>query len=296
MKDGDRRIPVAISSCLLGERVRYDGDHKRDRFIAGALAERFEFVPICPEVAIGMGVPRTPVRLIESGTSVKAISVGENARDYTGRLRLYGKERAADAASLCGYLFKAKSPSCGLRDASVQLSNGDAQKTSGLYAREIVAAAPDLPVEDEAGLSDVGAAHSFLERVHVRHGWQSLERPVSLEALGAFHQRHALSALSRSAGLHLELERILAQAKRATADDLADEYFACLMRGLAPPPDIEGCLRAFRSASRFTATSWPNPYPSSLLREWATCHGKNILRNRSTVEGYVAILADIRED
>lgn len=170
------RIPVGISSCLLGEPVRYDGGHKYDATIANHLSGLFIFRPFCPEVAIGLGVPREPIQLVRSNAGFKVQGVARPGLDVTEPLRQYGEQVAVDAADLCGYIFKARSPSCGLVQVESVDETGRVPQTNGIgaYADALTQARPDLPVIDEAALQKQVRRDDFIDQVfdYYRHQQQ----------------------------------------------------------------------------------------------------------------------------
>jgi uncharacterized protein YbbK (DUF523 family) len=179
------RPRVGISRCLLGDEVRHDGTHKRDQAVIDALGPFVEWVPVCPEVETGMGTPREPVHLVmnavtsgagtgATGTAIRLVGV-QSGVDWTGRMREWAADRlrTLTALSLCGYVFKARSPSCGMR--AVPIHDGDAIRTGqGLFAHGLIGALPDLPVADEEMLAHPGAREDFLERVRRKHARFSL--------------------------------------------------------------------------------------------------------------------------
>jgi uncharacterized protein YbbK (DUF523 family) len=160
-------LRIGISSCLLGDEVRFDGGHKRAAALIAALDPYVEWVRVCPEVELGMGVPREPVQLVGSAEGTRMIAVHSRI-DHTEGMREYAARRASQlaAARLSGYILKAKSPSCGLRDVSVHDDAGRVVATgTGLFADALRAALPELPVEDELRLEDPGVRNAFLSRV-----------------------------------------------------------------------------------------------------------------------------------
>jgi uncharacterized protein YbbK (DUF523 family) len=182
------RPRVGISRCLLGDEVRYDGTHKRDQAVIDALGPFVEWVPVCPEVEIGMGTPREPVHLVTNGvtngvtdgmtngagagaagTAIRMLGV-QSGVDWTGRMRAWAADRLATLTvlALSGYVFKARSPSCGIR--AVPIHDGDETRPGqGLFAHALIDALPDLPVADEEMLADPRAREDFLERVRRKH-------------------------------------------------------------------------------------------------------------------------------
>lgn len=182
------RIVVGVSACLLGERVRYDGDHRRDPFVATDLARQFELVPVCPEVAIGLGVPRPPIRLVTGAGGVRVRGVADDALDVTERLRGLAAELSPRLARLSGYVFKSGSPSCGIRDVKrFDASGAWSADGVGEYAREVMLRCPWLPVIDEVGLVSPAARAEFVERVYALRRWQDRhpgEVPEITEPMG----------------------------------------------------------------------------------------------------------------
>jgi len=164
------RPRIGISSCLLGDEVRFDGGHKRDVSLVDALGPHVRWVRVCPEVELGLGIPREPVRLVSVGQAIRMVAV-ETRLDHTDAMRAYATRRVRELAraDLSGYILKAKSPSCGLRDVDLvmdDVAGAVRAKGMGLFAAALREALPDLPVEDEAGLTTADARQSFLARVH----------------------------------------------------------------------------------------------------------------------------------
>jgi FdhD protein len=165
-----RGLRIGISSCLLGDEVRFDGGHKRDAPLLEAFAPHVEWVRVCPEVEIGMGVPREPVRLVQSGAELRMIAV-HTGTDHTEAMREFAARRvqALAAMDLRGYVLKSDSPSCGLHGVKVfDVNGGDAEparRGTGLFAAALTSAFPDLPIAEERQLADPASRASFLDRV-----------------------------------------------------------------------------------------------------------------------------------
>jgi uncharacterized protein YbbK (DUF523 family) len=177
---------VGISRCLLGEAVRHDGGHKRDSCLIERLGPYVEWVPVCPEVEVGMGTPREPIHLVRAdrGTAsppVRLIGV-HSGTDWTERMHEWSRRRVAELArmGLAGYVLKAESPSCGLNDVRVT-EGSDVRRTGrGLFARALLEGIPNLPVEEETRLKDARARESFLGRVLAYH--RASARPAGAES------------------------------------------------------------------------------------------------------------------
>jgi len=167
MADIPVKIPVGISSCLLGEAVRYDGGHKYDPLINTQLAELFEFRPFCPEVAIGLGVPREPIQLVRTDRGIRVRGVRHPDVDVTDQLQQAGNNRAREFADLCGYIFKARSPSCGLEGVPTWTEPGEQTGLygSGAFAAALMSTRPGLAVTDETRLQNPELRVQFIEAV-----------------------------------------------------------------------------------------------------------------------------------
>ena len=171
MNDYPGKVPVGISSCLLGEQVRYDGGHKYDLLINTQLAGLFEFRPCCPEVAIGLGIPRKPIQLVRTDLGIRVREINNPDIDVTRKLQIYGNSLARKFADVCGYIFKARSPSCGIEGVATwtQQGNQAALDGTGAFAAALLRAHPDLPVTDESRLQDAVLREHFIECVFSRY-------------------------------------------------------------------------------------------------------------------------------
>lgn len=228
-------IRIGISSCLVGQRVRFDANHKQDNYILGTLGEFFEFVPVCPEVAIGMGVPRPTIRLMGEPEAPRAVGVKDNSLDVTDKLIRYGRQQARELTDLTGYIFKSKSPSCGMERVKLYTDKGGvSSKGVGLYAREFMAAHPLLPCEEEGRLGDPMLRDNWLERVFAWRRWQELKRQrLTARALIDFHTRHKLALVAHGPKHYKELGRMIAGAGKGPVRPLADAYIEKFMAALS---------------------------------------------------------------
>ncbi|MBI3771510.1 MAG: DUF523 domain-containing protein [Gammaproteobacteria bacterium] len=157
----NNRLRIAVSACLLGESVRYGGGHKRHAFIVEQLAKQCEVIAICPEVGIGLGVPRPPIQLRREGDAIQARGVVDTEQDFTVALQVYARQQVQLWSTIDGYIFKSRSPSCGLHDVPIV----PAGKGAGIYAAEWLRCHPLLPMVDEQALQDAAGQRHFLERV-----------------------------------------------------------------------------------------------------------------------------------
>jgi uncharacterized protein YbbK (DUF523 family) len=234
------RIRVGISACLLGQQVRYNGGHKQSTLCTQQLAQYFDFVPTCPELGAGLGVPRPAIRLVGDPAAPRAVAVEHPGRDATAQLLQYAAERLPQLQELCGYIFIRNSPSCGLFGVRVYQDNGAPQPEGGrgLFAAALTRAMPLLPVEEEGRLQDLLLRENFITRVFAWHDWRLLEAEgLSAEALTDFHARYQCTLQARKPQACSELERLLAAAGRQDPLLIGRTYFAGLMQALQPGPD-----------------------------------------------------------
>ncbi len=230
-------IRVAVSSCLLGYEVRYDAGHKHSGYITQTLGRYFELVPFCPEMAIGLGTPRPPIRLVREGDEVRAVGVRDPSRDVTGALIAYGNEVAGQIEEFSGYILKKGSPSCGMERVKRYSSQGmPVDSGPGLFAQTVMDALPLLPAEEEGRLMDPVLRENFIERVFVYHRWQQLlARGLTAGALVDFHTDHKLSVLAHDETRYRHLGHLVAEAGSKPPAQTARAYAAELMAALKRP-------------------------------------------------------------
>lgn len=224
-----------MSACLLGEPVRFDARHKRDRFVTDCLARYFKLIPVCPEVAIGLGIPREPIHLVGSAQGPQAIGTRNATLDVTEPLAEYGRRMARELGDISGYLFKSNSPSCGVERVKVYRRSGSPNRNGrGIYAAEIMRANPLLPVEEEGRLSDPVLRENFIERLCAYRHWQDLvDAGVTPEALVDFHTRHKLVLMAHGVQRARALGRLVAQVGSRSIESLAAGYGASFMNALS---------------------------------------------------------------
>ncbi|MEX2525037.1 MAG: DUF523 and DUF1722 domain-containing protein [Gammaproteobacteria bacterium] len=235
-EDTVKPIRIGISSCLLGENVRYNGDHKRDRYITDTLSRYFEFVPCCPEVAIGLGVPRPTIRLEGKPDQPRAVVQDDNRRDVTEPLREYGRNIAAAATDISGYILKSRSPSCGMERVKIyDHNNVPSASANGIFARALMENRPLLPVEEEGRLNDPDLRDNFLERVFIYSRWQNLvAESERVRDLVAFHTAHKFLIMAHDQNAMRAMGRMVARAAEDPAR-VMEEYFILLMQTVKKP-------------------------------------------------------------
>lgn len=229
----DRRIPVGISSCLLGDEVRYNGGHKRDAYIDRTLGQYFTFRPFCPEVDIGLGIPRTPIRLVRRDGDIACVDVDDPTMDHTAALGECADQQKGWHTELCGYILKRASPSCGMERVKVYDNGHPRPDGAGIYAARMMANFPEMPVEEEGRLGDPVLRENFIQRVYVMYRWkQLLGEGLTVAGLVDFHARHKLILMSHCQKTYRELGPLVASARKDNVGQVADEYIATLMPAL----------------------------------------------------------------
>lgn len=249
----NERIRVGVSSCLLGNQVRYDGGHQRDPYIINTLGQYFDFVPVCPEVECGLPTPRETLRLVGDPENPRLIT-RETQIDHTGRMKDWASGRldSLEEMNLCGFIFKSRSPSSGMErikvypdpespDESVKTGRkGGAKppvlKGVGIFAREYMNRFPLIPVEDDGRLHDPGLRENFIERIFTMKRWRDIENTPASKRVGRlveFHTRQKLLVMAHSPEHYRDMGRLVARAKQCDPDELFTEYRKLLMTSLS---------------------------------------------------------------
>jgi uncharacterized protein YbgA (DUF1722 family)/uncharacterized protein YbbK (DUF523 family) len=229
-------IRIGISSCLLGEKVRFDSGHKRDPFIVDILGRFFCWMPVCPEMEIGLGTPRESLRLVGDAEAPRLVA-SRSHRDHTDAMQRYAVARLDDLAmsGLHGYILKKDSPSCGMERVRVYNPAGTAQRHGrGLFAQALMERLPLLPVEEEGRLYDMRLRENFIERVFAYFRWGLLlaARP-RLKDLVHFHTQYKMTLMAHSRKHYQRLGQLVASARTLPMPDLLHEYGTTFMEGLA---------------------------------------------------------------
>jgi uncharacterized protein YbgA (DUF1722 family)/uncharacterized protein YbbK (DUF523 family) len=235
------KIRIGVSLCLLGEPVRYDGQHKHDHFITDTLGRYFEFVGVCPEVECGLGVPRESMRLIGDPASPRLMTT-RTGIDHTERMQTWAARRVVELASenLHGFIFKARSPSSGMENVKVyNAKGGPAGKSPGLFARAFIERFPTLPCEEEGRLNDPDLRENFIERVFTLWRFrQGVGARPTLRALMDFHARNKYLIQSHNEALGREMGRELAGLQGRPMAAHLSRYEAQLMRAMKTPATV----------------------------------------------------------
>jgi uncharacterized protein YbgA (DUF1722 family)/uncharacterized protein YbbK (DUF523 family) len=230
------KIKLGISTCLLGENVRYDGGHKLDRFLTETLGQYVEYVPVCPEVECGLTIPREAMHLEGDPDSPRLVTI-RTKKDMTDRMIRWARKRVAELErrNLCGFIFKSDSPSSGMERIKVYNEKAmPVKKGVGIFARIFMEHFPLLPVEDEGRLHDPEVRENFIERIFALKRWRELlGKRESRGNIVDFHTRHKLLILSHSPKFYQMMGKLVAKAKDSPLKELYQKYQSLLMESLS---------------------------------------------------------------
>lgn len=229
-------VKVGISACLLGQKVRYDGGHKLDRYLRDLLGKYVRLIPVCPEVESGMSIPREAMHLVGDAKDPRLLTI-TSGKDYTEVMRGWAgtKLKELEEEKLSGFIFKSKSPSSGMERVKLYNDKGRVvnNKGRGIFADMFMQHFPLIPVEDDGRLNDPMLRENFIARIFVFGRWlELLDQGLSAGRLVDFHTRHKLLVMSHSVEAYRELGRMVASPKDFNPDDLAREYITRLMSAL----------------------------------------------------------------
>jgi uncharacterized protein YbgA (DUF1722 family)/uncharacterized protein YbbK (DUF523 family) len=229
------KITIGISSCLLGNNVRYDGGHKWDRYVTDTLGVYFEWVPVCPEVEFGLPIPREAMHLVGEPAAPRLVTI-RTGIDHTDGMLKWADAKLKDLENeeLCGFIFKSKSPSSGISGIKVYTPSGmPNHKGTGIFGGAFMRHFPLIPVIDDGRLHDPQLRENFIERVFVYRRWKDfLKIGTSIKDLVAFHTKHKLLILSHSPKHLSALGKLVADAKQQDRKELFTRYMRLLMEGL----------------------------------------------------------------
>ncbi len=229
------KIRLGISSCLLGEKVRFDGSHKHDRYLTGTLGQYVEYVPVCPEVELGLPTPRETLRLVGDPDNQRLV-FSKSGEDITESMTAWAAERVAqlEQEDLSGFIFKSKSPSSGMERVKLYDHNSVPNKTGvGLFARAFMEHFPLLPVEEDGRLNDPRLRENFIEIIFTLKRWrETLAQGKTAKGLVAYHTRHKLLMMAHSPAIYREMGKLVARSGEIDTQTLYQEYLALLMKGM----------------------------------------------------------------
>ena len=225
----DSHIRIGISSCLLGAKVRFDGGHKKDEFLTSHFGRYVEWVPVCPEFEIGLGVPRESLRLLAEGKSLRLVAP-RSGLDHTEQMTRWTKERVGRLADegLCGYVLKRSSPTCGLERVKVYGKAGLMNREGrGLFAAGLLDRFPNLPIEEEGRLNNPRLRENFVSQVFSYKRWMDLQQEgLTRSRIMQFHGRHKFLLMAHDQAGMRRLGNLIGQAvATVSVKQLGADYF-----------------------------------------------------------------------
>ncbi len=314
-QEAEKTITLGISACLAGQKVRYNGDHKRSGYVTNSLSKFFHLKPVCPEVEIGMGVPREPIRLVgeADGDTVKEYRVkGTDSpdKDFTEQLSTFGAQTAkAIENDISGYVLMQKSPSCGMERVKIYHENGHPLGASGpgMYAKAFMEHSPLLPMEEEGRLHDPVLRDNFFVRVFAWNRWQRELRDNPTHAgLVNYHSEHKYLLMAHSPQNYQKLGQMVSVGTKKPIDELTSEYITLFMETLRFKANrkshtnvmmhLLGYLKkTLSSESRQTLLELIEEYrvgliplivPITMLRHFLTTHGGEYAQKQVYLQPY----------
>lgn len=228
-------IRIGISACVLGENVRFDSGHKASVFVTQELSSYFSFVPVCPEVGIGLSVPRPTIRLVSNEERVALVETKDASKDYTQSMYEFSERKVdeLEPMNLCGYIVCAKSPTCGMERVKVYKHQRADKEGVGLYTETLMRKMPWLPVEEDGRLHDPVLRENFITRVYCLYDfYQSMGEQATPGKVVAFHSRYKLTLMAHHPESYKELGRLVANIKQYQPQDFINEYRLGLMEAL----------------------------------------------------------------
>ncbi|MCA1792614.1 MAG: DUF523 and DUF1722 domain-containing protein [Desulfobacteraceae bacterium] len=265
-------IKIGISSCLLGNLVRYDGGHSHDRFLTQTLGLFTEYVPVCPEVECGMSTPRDSLRLVGDPENPRLVT-RKTGEDHTAQMHQWIQKKlpALEKENLCGFIFKSKSPSSGLYRIKVY---GDDNKVKnngvGLFARAFIRHFPRIPVEEAGRLNDPKLREHFIENIFSFQRWRNfLENLPTLGKLVAFHTENKLLILSHSQDMYRQMGKLVARGKDLPPSELFEAYEQLLIKSLDLKTTPKKNINVLQHAMGFFKTDLTGDEKQELLTSFS---------------------------
>ncbi len=302
----EHKIPVGISACLLGEKVRYNGGHKRSVYCLDVLADCFSFKPFCPELAVGLGVPREPIRLVGEAAHPRALGTRDASLDVTESLAAHGRHVADSMPELCGYIVIKGSPSCGMERVKVYHPNGMPNGAGrGIYIDALMRANPLLPVEEEGRLNDPVLRENFIARVFAFQRWKlQVEAEPGYHALLQFHSHSKYLLMAHSYEGYRILGRYLADAHQRPLEEAMQTYIQGFMEHMTKCATrnshvnvlthVFGYLKKFidseckreilESIERYHRGEVHLVVPLTLLKHYLKRHGSDYIKQQSYLD------------
>lgn len=297
-------IRLGISACIVGQKVRFDAGHKVSRFVTQELGEHFEFVPVCPEVGIGLPVPRPTIRLISDDERIALVDSKDSSIDHTEKMMTFSRKKVKQLSGeeLCGYIVCAKSPTCGMERVKVYKKNRADKEGVGLYTAELMRQMPWLPVEEDGRLNDPYLRENFISRVYcLKDLYDSMQGIPTPGKLVAFHSRYKLTLMAHDPVTYRKLGHMVANIRQYDINEFFSDYRIMLMQALSNRASrrnntnvlmhIQGYFKRFLSAGEkqelarvireYRRGELPILAPLTLIRHYMGLHPNAYLGHQS---------------
>jgi len=231
----DDKIRLGVCSCLIGYKVRFDGGHKQDRYLIDTLGQYVEFVSVCPEVEVGLPIPRPALRQVNDRQGGVRLVFSKTGEDITDKMQQWAQKRVRELEKeqLDGFVFKSNSPSSGMERVKVYSEGGVPRKNGvGLFARAFMDHFPLLPVEEEGRLHDPALRENFICRIFTLQRFRQALKCENYGDLVAFHSQHKLLIFSHSEKIYREMGRLVANGNSQPLDEFIQHYKTLLLGAL----------------------------------------------------------------
>ena len=262
-----KSITIGISSCLLGKKTRYDGDHRRDDHLLKAFGRYVKWVPVCPEVECGLPIPREPMKLV-GNINYPSLVTKKTKIDHTERMKKYvnRKLKALEKEDLDGFIFKSRSPSCGIRKVRVSDRSGSYCMGRGIFTDDFVRSFQNTPVEDEQRFHNRNNLHNFIERVVLLYKWKEfIKNKSSIISLVSFHSDHKLTIMAHNPTYLRELDRMISNANKYKPKKLHYKYLNTLMEGMRLKTTVKKNIKVLQLLTRYFNKLSPDDEIKELL-------------------------------
>jgi uncharacterized protein YbgA (DUF1722 family)/uncharacterized protein YbbK (DUF523 family) len=310
------RPVVVVSKCLGFDHCRYNGEIVDDPFVR-RLREFVEFRPVCPEMEIGLGVPRDPIRVVLVQGEMRLVQPS-TGKDFSGPMNEFGGSFLDGIGPVDGFLLKSRSPSCGTRDVKVYNETGNlmsAAQRQGFFGRAVMARFGESAVEDEGRLRNFLIRERFLTMLYTLARFRALATQPSMARMTEFHARHKLLLMTYSEVVMRQLGKIGANEEHKPVADAATDYAALLPRAFAAPPKYTAAINVLMHAlgyfkdgltvgeksffldslDRYRSGKVPLSVPVGILRSWVVRFGEPYLSQQVLFEPYPEALVDIAD-
>ncbi|BDX06336.1 YbgA family protein [Planctobacterium marinum] len=277
-------IKIGTSACVLGEKVRFDGGHKRSSFVASHISEYYQLVPFCPEVGIGMSVPRPAIQLREINDEIRLVDSKTGSSDYSDKMANYFERQQCSLEPLDGYILAGKSPSCGMERIKIHNEEGRLlhRDGRGMFAEALIRNFPDLPVEEDGRLNDKGIRESFFTRVEAYALFRKLVmEDIQASSLIEFHTRYKYLILAYNPKIYYELGPTVAQCAN-DIEQAVSNYRSKMMLALSKPTTRKKHTNVLMHLQGFFKNDLDSKYKKELSDEIDKYHS-----------GYVPLLAPL---